>query len=579
LRFRDRPAPTIVVTGRGEEAVNTVSPPPACVESPYRLTSCVERIELPEATASAVNRRSLLVGPTSLLNSLEIHCSMLAAGQRAHAPHRHSEESLLLGFDGAFEVLASECPGFEDPRVYPVSRGSLIYQPSYEQHCVGNSGEAAASYLVLAWRGPALETDDPAPATVIAAEPSRPEDTQSFRRDVLFERPTAYLEKLHVHMSTLQPGAGYAPHVDDYDVVIVLLSGTVETLGRIVTARSLIYYAAGEPHGLRNVGHDVARYAVVEFHAPRRRTRNRDTFPLIVAASGPQRAKRRVEEFRTFWSGPPLSAYEKLGLASLTARGQRVLLYSYDRALRVPDGVELVDANEILPADRVHEIKLTNGETAPTIHANLFRYEALRRLGGWYVDLDVVLIADEPPAVESYIGREDERLVNNAILRFTPDAPLMTAAVEAARGLMTSTEIGASGPKLMTRLIGEMKLEDLVVPRLAAYPVRSTEVLQLFLPEHREELETRIAGADFLHLWNQIWRRVRIPKDLGPPEGSFLDGLFRSFGFRFAPGGRMQAEAVRSWFREYFVLLEAKAASGGVAAMAGLAHALAVAKA
>jgi hypothetical protein len=41
----------------------------------------------------------------------------------------------------------------------------------------------------------------------------------------------------------------------------------------------------------------------------------------------------------------------------------------------------------------------------------------------------------------------------------------------------------------------------------------------------------------------------------------------------------MQAEAVRSWFREYFVLLEAKAASGGVAAMAGLAHALAAAQA
>ena len=58
------------------------------------------------------------------------------------------------------------------------------------------------------------------------------------------------------------------------DVVIVVLSGKVETLGRIVEPYGVIYYAAGEPHGMRNAGDGVARYLVFEFHAPRRSFRN-----------------------------------------------------------------------------------------------------------------------------------------------------------------------------------------------------------------------------------------------------------------------------------------------------------------
>jgi hypothetical protein len=136
-------------------------------------------------------------------------------------------------------------------------------------------------------------------------------------------------------------------------------------------------------------------------------------------------------------------------------------------------------------------------------------------------------------------------------MRFPPNAPLMIAAAESARALMTSTEWGASGPKLLTRLIDEFGLRHLVLPWTAAYPVRTWETAKLFQPGHRQELEDRIAGADFVHLWNQIWRWIRIPKDLGPPEGSFLDGQFRRFGIRFTPEARMSAEAVTTWFREF----------------------------
>jgi hypothetical protein len=268
-----------------------------------------------------------------------------------------------------------------------------------------------------------------------------------------------------------------------------------------------------------------------------------------------------------FWAGPALSLYEELCLTSFVARGQRVYLHSYHDLPRVPDGVIALDANEILPAETVHQFTFENGATTPTVHANLFRYEALRQLGGWYCDLDVVMLADSPPDTEIYFGREDDSHINCAVLRFPPNHPVMAAAAEAARGLMGSTQWGTSGPRLFTRLVSDFGLQDRALPWAAAYPVRTTEVALMFSPRHREMLEERAASADFIHLWNQIWRHVRIPKELGPPEGSFLDGLFRRFGIAVSPYARLSARAVDSWFEDFNRLADWKRTAADVASL------------
>jgi hypothetical protein len=41
----------------------------------------------------------------------------------------------------------------------------------------------------------------------------------------------------------------------------------VETLGEEAGPNSVVFYAAGEKHGMRNVGDVPARYLVFEFHA------------------------------------------------------------------------------------------------------------------------------------------------------------------------------------------------------------------------------------------------------------------------------------------------------------------------
>ena len=98
-------------------------------------------------------------------------------------------------------------------------------------------------------------------------QPSFCTGKNGFATTNLLEGSTQYLRKLHCHRTTLQPGCSYAPHVDAYDVAIVVLRSSVETLSQRVGANGVIFYAAGDAHGMKNVGTLPAIYLVFEFHS------------------------------------------------------------------------------------------------------------------------------------------------------------------------------------------------------------------------------------------------------------------------------------------------------------------------
>jgi mannosyltransferase OCH1-like enzyme len=267
---------------------------------------------------------------------------------------------------------------------------------------------------------------------------------------------------------------------------------------------------------------------------------------------------RRREEVRAFWTGPRLSPYEELSLLSFVATGARVLLYSNDVTLRVPDGVELVDVNELLP-QQTHSFAYEDGDQCLTPHSDLFRYVAVERFGGWYFDLDIVCIQDRLPDTKVYLARESDHLVNAAVTKFPAQSPILTAAVDEAHRLWPEAGGLTIGPELFTRLVDEYALDHLVRPRSSAYEIGTTEILSVFDPDARKQLEERVAQSDFVHLWNEIWRRLRIPKSYGPPAGSYLDGLFLRFGIHFTDEARLSLDALQTWQRERHLLAQVAA--------------------
>ena len=88
-----------------------------------------------------------------------------------------------------------------------------------------------------------------------------------------------------------------------------------------------------------------------------------------------------------------------------------------------PRGVEIADANELLPESRIIRHRKTG---SPSLFTNLLRYEILGTNLGLYVDCDVFCI--RPIADADYIfGWENLNSINGAVLKLPPECPALTA--------------------------------------------------------------------------------------------------------------------------------------------------------
>jgi uncharacterized cupin superfamily protein len=88
-----------------------------------------------------------------------------------------------------------------------------------------------------------------------------------------FRGPTATLDELELHVTTLNPGmASHPPHKHPNEELIIIREGTVETLSNGVWKRvgpgSVIFNASNQLHSLRNVGTVPATYHVINWSSP-----------------------------------------------------------------------------------------------------------------------------------------------------------------------------------------------------------------------------------------------------------------------------------------------------------------------
>lgn len=89
----------------------------------------------------------------------------------------------------------------------------------------------------------------------------------------VFQDPTATLDELELHITTLNPGqTPHEPHRHPDEEVLIIHQGTVETLLGDRTQRvgpgSVIFQAANQLHGIRSVGDVPAVYHVIKWNSP-----------------------------------------------------------------------------------------------------------------------------------------------------------------------------------------------------------------------------------------------------------------------------------------------------------------------
>jgi XRE family transcriptional regulator, regulator of sulfur utilization len=137
---------------------------------------------------------------------------------------------------------------------------------------------AALCAVVVAAAGVAVATQTPAKEGLLMKSAlftwdSVPEQkTEQGSRRGVFAAPTATLDELEYHTTTLKPGGSpHPPHTHKNEELIIVKEGAVEAYvngeWKPAPTGSLIFFASMVPHTVRNTGTVPATYHVVNWAA------------------------------------------------------------------------------------------------------------------------------------------------------------------------------------------------------------------------------------------------------------------------------------------------------------------------
>jgi hypothetical protein len=232
---------------------------------------------------------------------------------------------------------------------------------------------------------------------------------------------------------------------------------------------------------------------------------------------------------RGLWVGAGLSSLEELSIRSFLAHGHEYHLYSYTPLAHVPEGTVLRDAREILPEEivfRHHEA----GSLGP--FSDVFRYELLRREGGWWVDLDVVCLRPFPEPEQYMIAsllRPNGRIVpSGAVLYAGAGSPLSEMLCERVYEKdWNEIEYTEIGPDLVSSVVAELGMQQFVAPWKTFCPIVVGRWWDTFLPGRAPHFGPQTLAV---HMWHEMWRHARLDTDEDYGPNSLYNILRRRFG-------------------------------------------------
>lgn len=204
-------------------------------------------------------------------------------------------------------------------------------------------------------------------------------------------------------------------------------------------------------------------------------------------------------------------------------------LHAYDELVGVPDGVTLIDARTILPANSIFHHEKSGSIAA---FADLFRYRLLFEKGGIWADTDMICLQPLHYDTPEVFGWMDSELINNALLglpkghaiakwmaeccenpnRWLPYDSRRTRRRKLKRRLFLGRRgniaWGEYGPQGFTQAANHFGIANRAQPFWHFYPLHYKQWRAIFDG-------SLVGNADFLakskaiHLWNEMFRRER----------------------------------------------------------------------
>lgn len=254
----------------------------------------------------------------------------------------------------------------------------------------------------------------------------------------------------------------------------------------------------------------------------------------------------------SLWVGDKLGFIERLCVQSALATGHDFRLFSYepDQLQGVPQGVELRDASEIMPREKL----ITYSDTgAVALGANFWRYHLLSKGFSPWCDMDLVFLREFPK--DDYVfGWEHAGWINNAVMAAPADSPFVHDLIHLPKpnarppwfgpkrsmlfylrrlkeGHIGFEDMpwGTYSAGLVTYLVKKHSLNSAVLPPSAFYPVTWADARTLYGPSGVVE-QVILPETIAVHLWHS---RLGDLRNKPPPEKSYVGTIANRLGVEF----------------------------------------------
>lgn len=209
-----------------------------------------------------------------------------------------------------------------------------------------------------------------------------------------------------------------------------------------------------------------------------------------------------MDNIQSLWIGDSLSRMENACIKSFLNLGYKFHLYTYDKVDNVPFGTIILDANEIIPKERIFRYSgsLVIGGGSYAGFSDCFRFKLLKDRGGTWVDTDFYCLKRLPESEYLFVQERDK--VASCIFRCPRGCEFAVRCDKICQSkIPNKIKWGEIGPELFIQVINDLKLKDHIRPENFCFPFLWGDVKNFLLPGN---LDDKLFG---IHLWHEFWRR------------------------------------------------------------------------
>lgn len=235
---------------------------------------------------------------------------------------------------------------------------------------------------------------------------------------------------------------------------------------------------------------------------------------------------------QSLWIGESLPRLQQLSIQSFIDHGHEFHLYVYNDVSNIPKGTTLHDASRLIPQNRIFVYKSGFGKGSYSAFSNLFRYQLLYEIGGWWVDTDVVCLSrlqfDQPYVFSSEIDEDGSLLTASCAIKAPAQAECMRYCLDiCATKDLDKLQWSEIGPYLLDDSIKRYGLERFQVTTEVFNPFNFMNFRQMIKPEFdMNQLKNSVAT----HFWNQMWKSYEIDLDSAPESSLYGQLVGRHLG-------------------------------------------------